>query len=180
MAPLPALLAPEAAPASDPVRFRAALDLVGAAGSAPHVTGGLAVAAGVRWRWLSAVLEGRADLPASAAGAAGGSVSGTLFSLTLAPCFHRSWLVACALGAAGRLRGVGAGVAVPKTDVSSFGAAGIRLGGEVPLGAILALAASADLEGLWPRTSLQLRGQDVWTTAPVAGTLRVGLVADFP
>ncbi len=131
------------------MRLRTALAVVGAAGSAPHVTGGLAVAAGVRWRWLSAVLEGRVDLPASAAAAAGGSVSGTLFSLTVAPCFH--------LGAgssrarwAPRERSAARARVCPsrgREDVStSFGAAGVRLGGEVPLEGdpLWDLAASAD------------------------------------
>jgi hypothetical protein len=183
MAPLPALLAPAASPSPPddaPLRFRAGLAVVGAAGSAPHVTGGLAVAAGLRRRWLSAVVEARGDLPASTAATALGSVSATLFSFTLAPCFHWRWLVGCALGTAGRLRGVGSDVPNATSDVTSFGATGARLGGEVPLGAALALAFATDVTALLPRTSLQLHGRDVWTTAPVTGTLRVGLVGDFP
>jgi hypothetical protein len=182
MEPLPVLIAPEpeAPPVEERARFRAGLAVLGAAGSAPRVTGGLAFGGGVRWEWLSAVLEARADLPASATAAAGGSVSATFMSLALVPCFHRSWLVACALGSAGLLYGVGVAVPSTRTDLTSFGMAGVRLGAEVPLGRVLSLAFSADLAALLPRTHLQLRGEDVWTTSPVAGTLRAGVVADFP
>jgi hypothetical protein len=171
---------PEAPPVDEGARFRLGLAFLGAAGATPRVTGGLAIGGGVRWRWLSAVLEARADLPTSADVAPAGSVSATLSSLTLAPCFHRSWLVACALGSVGLLYGVGSGVPNARTDLTAFGAAGVRVGGEVPLGRILSLTLSTDLSAVLPRTHLQVRGEDVWTTYPVAGTLRAGVVADFP
>jgi hypothetical protein len=179
--PLPALLGePVALPAGDPLRFRAGLALLGAAGSTPRPTLGLALMGGVRRQWFSAAIEARADLPRSTDAATGGAVSGQLLELTFAPCFHRSWVLACALGSLGALRGVGSGVPEPRTDMTAFGAVGLRLGGEVPVGRVLALTASGDLAAMLPRAALDLRGSAVWTTSPAVATLRFGVVADFP
>jgi hypothetical protein len=175
--PLPSVEAP--LPAREPVRVRAGLAVLGAAGLAPHVTGGLSLTGGIRWQWLSAALEGRADLPASRDAPLGGTVNSQVLELTLVPCFHRGWLLACALGSVGVLRGAGSGIANARVDHAAFGAMGVRLGGEVPIGRILALTSSADFAATAPRIALHLRGREVWITAPASGTLRLGMVAHF-
>ncbi len=180
-APLPALLeAPVTSPAGDPPHARAGLAVLGAAGSEPRPTAGLALMGGLRRRWLSAAIEARADLPTSTSAAAGGAVSGQVLQLTLAPCFHWRLLFGCALGSLGALRGAGSAVAEPRTDLTAFGAAGLRFGGEAPVGRVLSLTFSGDLAAMLPRTALALRGSDVWTTSPAVGTLRFGVVAEFP
>jgi hypothetical protein len=175
-APRPVVV-PAAAPRPS---LRIGVGGVFAAGTEPGLTGGFTLLAGIRRGALSGSFEGRADLPASVRATGGGTVSASLLSLTIVPCAHLGLAVVCALGSVGALRGSGAGVAQPKDDATLYGAAGIRAGVEVPLGARLSAAFHGDVAVTLARATLELEQRPVWTAPPASAALGAGILAHFP
>ncbi len=156
------------------------LGALGTLGTAPRAAFGVTLHGGVRRGALSIALEGRADLPAAKRTASGGTVSSALLLGTLAPCFHRSMIVGCALVSAGALAGSSEGVTRPAQVTTPFAALGARIGVEVPLVSELSARIHADLLGGLTRTTLELDGLPVWTTPPISGALGAGLAWSFP
>ncbi len=177
-APLPAAVAPP--PPPSPLRWHAGAAGYVGSGTSPGVTGGVEVMAGFRWAAFSATLEGRADVPTTAAAPGGGTVRGGLLAANVVPCFHLGPVSACALGTFGAIRGVGSGVANARSDATPFAALGARLGGEIPFGRTFSAAVHGDLSAALTPTTLSLDGRGVWTTPRASASLGLGCVAHFP
>jgi hypothetical protein len=168
------------APAPSALSWRLGLGGLLAAGAAPALSVGGALEVGVRWRALSIAVEGRADAPAGSSAEGGGAVRASLLEVSLVPCFHAGLVVACGLGSLGSLRGVGSGVPLPRDAATLFGAAGLRLGVELPISRALSLAFHGDLAATLTRTTLMLADRPVWTTPLVSGVVGAGVLAHFP
>ena len=169
---------PPPAPPREPLHFRASLGALGALGAAPSLAGGGLVGAELRWRHVSAGLEGRADLPASTE-ALHGEVSSSLLVGSLVPCALVAFFFACAVASAGTLRGEGRGVLSPTKASGLFASIGLRGGAELPLGSVFALRAFGEIDAPITRTTLRIDGADAWTTPSVAGVLGVSAVVAF-
>jgi hypothetical protein len=180
--PLPAPLPPPSPPRAPRAEAPAGwlgLGGVVAAGTAPRISGGVAVQAGLRWGRLSAALEGRADPPASTS-AQGRRVSATVLTVGVVPCFHVRVAAVCAVGSAGVLHGAGAGVARPKSETTPYGAMGPRLGVAIPLVPRLSAEVHGDIAFTLTPTTLELDGRGVWTTPAAAAAFGGGLLVHFP
>lgn len=176
---------PPAAPGTDapppaPLLFAAGAGVLGAAGAAPEVSFGLLVGVEMGRAWWSIGLEGRADLPASARLAGGGTVSTTLLQARLLPCLRWSPLFACAALSGGALSGASAGVAQPAHVTTPYLSAGLRGGAELALGRRFRLRGQLDLDAPFTRTTLRVDGAPVWTTPPLSGALSALAVISFP
>jgi hypothetical protein len=177
-APLPATLLPPVR--TDRPRLRLRAGVLAAFGAVPGTTAGVALDAGVRWPAFSVTLGAQGDVPASREAAVGGSVRAFVIVADVAPCGHLGPAFLCAVGAIGVLRGSGADVAQPRSDATLFASMGLRLGAEIPLAARFSLAPYVEAAAPFTRTSLQLRGSDVWTVPVVQGAVGLAGVAHFP
>ncbi len=166
--------------AATTLSWRVGLGGLLAAGAAPALSVGGTLEAGVRWRALSLAVEGRADAPAGRSAEGGGAVRASLLEVSLVPCLHAGLVFACGLGSLGSLRGVGSGVPQPRDAATLFGAAGLRLGVELPLSKVLSLSFHGDLAATLTRTTLMLADRPVWTTPLLSGVVGAGVVAHFP
>jgi hypothetical protein len=167
------------APAREPVSLRTSAGVHGAVGSAPGTALGFSAQIGLRWRSASFALEGRVDLPSAVAVAGLGTVESSLLLATLVPCAHYRFLMGCALVSAGALQGASANVAMPRHDSTPYAGAGARLGAELRVHRFLFLRLHVDVLTTLTRTTLQINGQDAWTTPPVSGALGLSLAANF-
>lgn len=178
-APPPATpAAPPPAPPSKPVRG-AELDSklrlrVFATGHAalftlPGVSGGASLGLGVRRRALWLDGEFRYDFPGSAQPESGtGRVKAGLLGGTLAACHGNLKLGLCALGLAARVSAEGSEVAEPKQASSLLLGVGARASFEQRLIGAWFFRAHIDALYLVTPWRLELRGQSVWDSSPVA------------
>ena len=151
-------------------------------GSAPVATAAFSADVGVGWEHFSISLEGRADVPVTAAVATGARLRTSLLGASLVPCGHYRWFAGCALFSVGALHAEGAGLAHPAGGSAVLLGAGVRAGLEWPLPfvPVLALRASADaVVNVHPINAARIDGREVWRTPPFAGLLGGGLVARF-
>ncbi|MGO8995070.1 MAG: hypothetical protein ACLQVI_17280 [Polyangiaceae bacterium] len=167
-------------PEAPVARGFAGLDFLGSAGTAPSPAFGGAAFVGVRFRALSAAVEGRIDAPASKIVSPGGSVTSWLFAASLVPCLHIGFGSACLLSSLGQIHAWSSGVSSPSSGSALFAALGGRIGAEVALSSALALRAHADLLVNLAPYDLQVSGTPGWSAPYVAGTLGVGIVVRFP
>ena len=165
-----------AASASPSASLRLSGALLFALGPLPQPTGALRIAAGARVLDVSADLELRADLPSSGSDDAGHTASATWLSATLALCGHLDVLALCGLLSSGALVGWGGGVTQPRTDVTGFSSAGARVGIEVPIDDVFALAAAAEGSFVVTPTTLTVDGRDVHVTPPVVASVSLGML----
>ncbi len=161
------------------VRFGGGAGVVGAAGAEPGPGLGFFVFADARYGAFGGVLEGRADLPSSA-DAGGARVSSSLLALSLLPCAYSGFVFACARGALGRLSAEGLDVTQPGTSSALWAAAGARIGGDFPLGAVLRVRLHVGTDAVLTRYDLRIGGFPVFRTAPLAGDLGLALGATLP
>jgi hypothetical protein len=166
--------------AVDALSWRFGLGGLLAVGAAPSLSVGSALEVGVRRRAFSLSIEGRADAPASRRAEGGGAVRASLLAVSLIPCLRVGLVFGCGLGSLGSLRGAGSGVPRPRDDASLFGAAGLRLGVEIPFAKALSFSFHGDLAATLTRTTLLLADRAAWITPPVSGVLGAGVVAHFP
>ena len=176
--------APEAPPPPatprEPIKMLIAAGPVVAIGTAPGVSLGAALQIGVRWKGISAAVEGRADLPASASARNGARVQSSLIAVSLLPCFHVGVVHGCAVGTLGSLSATATDIARSNREQTLFAAAGVRGGVEWWFAANLGVQAHADVLAPITRTTLQIDGRDAWTTSPVALVGGIALAGHFP
>jgi hypothetical protein len=179
-APLPRPSSAPQAPPEEPLRLRAGVGGLVAAGASPGIGVGFAARIGLRKGALSAAIEGRADLPTSKRADGAGEVSASLLVATLLPCFHAGGAFVCGVGSIGALRGSGSGVPNAADDATPFAAAGVRAGSEIRIAGALSAEIHGELAATFTRTTLRLEDRDVWTTPPVSASLGAGVLLDFP
>ena len=136
-------------------------------GAVPTIGLGISAEIGVRRGSLSAAVEGRADLPASAEATGGGVVRAWLLLATLAPCYHVDPLLLCPLVSVGAFYGSGSEVPEPREDTTVFAAAGARLGVDLLRAGPFSARLHGDLAATLTPTSLRLYDRDVWRTPPL-------------
>jgi hypothetical protein len=170
---------PPRAPAPPAVRLHVSAGPLVSVGASPVVNLGLAVGAAARWKTFSLGGEGRIDLPVTTRTVPGGEISASVLLGSAVPCFHFGVARACALVAAGVLRGSGESVTTPKQSTNFYSALGARAGIELPLGAHLAIGAHADLLATLTRITLRLDDRDAWKTPPASGAGGIDLAGTF-
>lgn len=168
-APSPAPPPPTSAPGR-PFGLVAEIGLLLSLDSAPAVAPGLSLGAAIGAGRLSVGLEGRFDLPASAALSGGGRVESALFLGTIAPCIRLldHWQ-ACALVSAGALRVAGLGLVGARNGTAAYAAAGGRLAVRWPFDSGLGVALAIEGRAVLTRISLvDLDGMTTYWTTPLA------------
>jgi hypothetical protein len=169
---------PEARSARDRHWFVGA-GLLLTAGAGPSPSAGFALGVGARQRDWSLTVEGRVDYPTEQAVKGGGAVGAAPILGEVVPCFHVRWLAACAVAAAGILRGSARGLPNPRADLTPYCAAGARLAAELPVNARFALGAHFDLLATLTPTHLQVDQMEAWSTPVASGTLGLSAIERF-
>jgi hypothetical protein len=170
--------ASQRAPTQSPSQWYAGMGTHLSSGTAPSLAVGLSAFARLNLADVSLGLEGRYDFPASADAPEGpGVVSSALLLASLEPCARASPLYFCGLLSIGSLRAAGAGVAVPFEQSTMYWGAGGRVAFEVAVVAPMLLRAHLDVVSNVTRTTLAIRGSDVWQTPPVAAAAGISMVA---
>lgn len=195
--PTPAAVAPEREPSpfddggatpdrdaarplpDDGARFRVGIGPILSVGALPTAAAGVVIGAGARWRSFSIGGEGRLDVPLGSSSASGGRISASLLAGSIVPCYHAGIARVCGLVSAGALRGSGKAVAAPLQASVAWAAAGARTGVDVPLGESISVGAHADLYLALSRITLELDGQDAWTSPPVSAAFGVSAQGTF-
>jgi hypothetical protein len=130
--------------------------------------------------WFSVGLEARADLPASTGVAEGGRVSTHVDLGSIVPCFYAPRIaVVCGLLSLGAFSESGTDLATSRSAAALFVAAGARAGVEIPLGNVLFFLAHVDALAPLTRHPVLVDGADVFTVAPVTGSMALGLGVHF-
>jgi hypothetical protein len=175
------MVPPPSTPSSRP-KVRLGVRGGAALASTPAPTAALSADLGLGWEFFSISLEGRADLPVTAAVDTGARVRTSILAGSVVPCGHYGWFVGCGLLSVGSLRVEGVDLAKPLSGSSAYLAAGLRAGIEWPIPGlpVLALRASGDaLVTVHPIRAARADGREVWRTPPFSALLGGGLVARF-
>jgi hypothetical protein len=162
------------------LRFRLGAGALASLGSAPNVTFGFTVMAGLRGPRWSTNLELRADLPSLPALAAGGHIDTALYTANLIPCFHQGVFAGCAILALGGQVSHGTDYPVSLEASNFFAAGGVRAALEFKLARRFELQVRADLLAAFTRTTLYADQVAVFRTPPVSGAFAVAGIGDFP
>jgi hypothetical protein len=159
---------------------------VGALGLLPDAALGARVEAGLGWRWLALIARGTVYPQSSRAmfggSGAGGDVQLTAMGLGLCAGGGGSRLGArgCLGADAERSRVQGLGVSETNAVVAWWGAAWAAAAVELRLHRHLSLTLEAEVAALFERPTFAIHGvTSMFTTAPVAGTLALGLAVPF-
>ncbi len=149
-------------------------------GSAPGVTFGFTIKAGIRRVRWSMNLEVRADLPSSAQ-AAGGTITTALYTGSAIPCFHQGLFAGCAIAMLGGQISSGANFPISKQVSTVFAAGGVRAALEIPIWKKLELHIEADLLAAITRTTLTVDQDNnvVFRTPPVSGAFHLAMLGYF-
>lgn len=158
---------------------RVAIGVHGALGVVPTTTFGATAAFGWVAPTWSVDLEGRRDLPATAA-VGTGTATASVLAVSIVPCLRRGLFAACALGSFGALQSTGEGLPVNRTDTAPWIVAGVRGALEVPIARAFTIGVAFDLITPIVRTTYRIDGRDAWTTPAVAGSLGIRVGAHFP
>jgi hypothetical protein len=162
-----------------PIVLSASLGALVSLGVAPSPSVGATLSFRARRRWLSVVLEGRADLPSSK-GYYGGSVSTNVLGGSLLACAHPfRGLYGCGVGFLASFGEQGSGYAPNGSGTALFFAAGARVGWEVGLGARLFLDLRVD--GMLSPTAnaVSVEGMPAYAMPVESGSAGVGLGTRF-
>jgi hypothetical protein len=184
----PGIEARREAPAPAPVpltgEIRAAV--VGALGLTPDLALGARVEGGLGWRWLALIARATMFPEGSratfSARGAGGDVQLTAVGLGLCARGERGRLGArgCLGGDVERGRARGLGVSETTAVVAWWGAAWAAASAELRLHRHLALTLEVEGAVLYQRPTFAIHGApSMFTTAPVAGALALGLAVPF-
>jgi len=149
------------------------------AGAGPSPSAGLALELGARQRDWSLTVEGRVDYPTEQAVNGGGAVGAAPILGEVVPCYHVHQFAACAVAAAGTLRGSARQLPGAHADLTPYLAAGARLAAELPVSARFALGAHFDLLATLTPTHLQVDQMEVWRTPVASGTLGFSAIERF-
>jgi hypothetical protein len=103
-----------------------------------------------------------------------GRLDTSLAAAEIEACALRGVLEACAVGLAGATWARAGDVALPRTDVGRFLAAGGRVGFAVPVSPLFGIFAEASLVGVWSPVRATVDGAEVWKAPPFAVALGVG------
>ena len=143
-------------------------------GSAPDPSLGMIASGLVRWRDVSALAEGRADLPASR-DLPEATARTSLIVGTLGACGHAAAFFACATGSLGGLHAEARGITAPRSSTALHATAGGRVGLVFALSTRLSVRAQIDGVFVLTPHRLAIDGQTVYTLPSVAaGTAIVG------
>jgi hypothetical protein len=157
----------------DTRRWHFQFSVLGALGSEPGPTGGLALGSGLRFSAFSLLLEARADLPGSLV-VDSGRVEASLLVAGLLPCLHVGVFRGCLVMQAGVLRAQAERLNDAKRLVFPHLAVGARLGLEWPAEGRWALVTHLDVTAPLIRVTLKVSEAPVWSSLPVSGALAVG------
>lgn len=149
----------------------------GSLGDTPSPTLGLALGAEVALaKRLSLEAELSGTLPSSVRIGTGGRGTASAFvaRALVGICLPVEALSFCATGSGGVLRAEATDVDVARSDLSSFGAAGLRASFRIALSSRVFVRAVLDGQVPLSRVDLRIDGASLWETAPVVG--RLGLV----
>jgi hypothetical protein len=143
----------------------------------PGTSVGLALDLGARRGAWSLTLEGRLDDPTEADG---GAISAAPILAAAVPCYHLRWLAACAVVAAGILRG-SAQDDLPgaRVEMTPYCAAGPRVAAELPVSGRFALGAHVDVLATLTPTHLRVDQVEVWHTPVASVTLGLSAIERF-
>jgi hypothetical protein len=179
IAPAPAL--PPAAPPPPPESMHFAVALLGGPtiGLSPSIAVGFGISVAIRYRLIEAQLEGRADLPSTAAVVRDGAMVGTVRSDvllgSLLVCGVYRWFGACASGSAGALQVVGDVVEPSTRQTALLVTAGARLLVRFELGRGIVVQPFVDAALAVTRATITSGPVTIWATSPVVGQLGVAL-----
>ncbi len=174
---VPSQPSPPSAKEERPFRARVSFGAQGNVGLMPGVGYGASAAVGLAWSSASIVLEGSMIAPTTRSFGRNDATTSLLLASAV-PCLHRGVLRVCGVATAGSLRGSG-GRPEPMTASVLFLGAGLRAGAELPLGSGFAVYGQAEALAPLVHTTLRLEGEEVWSTAPLSGSLSGGVVAFF-
>ncbi|MFO0727716.1 MAG: hypothetical protein U1E65_28310 [Myxococcota bacterium] len=176
----PAPSNPSPAPERPTFQVVPALGVLGAAGTAPDLSFGVTAEAMAVWPRFGVGLEGRIEVPRSAALAAGGSVETSLFLAGLVPCAMFSRFSACFLARVGAMRISAQGLESPRSSTELYASLGVRGGYELPLGSDFGIRFALGLGFVLTRISLtdlaMAAPTRYWTTPLVNGDLAISLM----
>jgi hypothetical protein len=178
--PVPSPPAPAPSPAPGPaivvgVRGAAAF------GTAPVVTGAFTLDVGLRWKFVSVAVEGRADVPVT--GEVGGKVQlhTSLLAGSAVPCGHYGWFFGCGVLSAGRIAWESPPIKLLSQGNWAYVAGGLRAGVEIPVTAWLSISASGDLLVQPPvgKVAVWFSGTG-WRPSLLAGIAGAGIAVGLP
>jgi hypothetical protein len=164
---------------SERLRLYAGAGPLASLGTAPALAVGasIAVQAGLG-RWLVG-LEGRGDLPASAAALPVGRVESSLLAGALFVGAREGIVFAGVTGAVGRLSATSSEVREARRQHDLFLAAGFRLGVAIPLSDRVEARAHVDALANLLRHTLTINGADAYKYSIASGNLAVAIVVRF-
>jgi hypothetical protein len=166
--------------APSPLLFEAWVTPLASIGVAPETAMGIIASFGVRYRAYSVDLEARGDLPATGGDAPSGAVRTFLFVGSVAPCLRApAPFLFCALASAGTFHESGVGIRDPRSGSAPYGAAGLRLGLELPLTKLAFFLAHADGLATLARHAVQIDGVNAFTLPPVTASVGFGVGVHF-
>jgi hypothetical protein len=168
--PLPEQPKPKPEPPTDPLRVHAGLSLLGCVGCAPSVNAGGSVFFGLAKGRFGIDVGARGDLPASAQASSGREVSSALVVGELFPHARFGPLRPGILGDVGALFGDSEG----QRQVSTWAAAGARVGLELPSNSMFFVRANVDGLFVLSRVSLRVDGRELWSTPVLVAAFGLG------
>jgi hypothetical protein len=157
----------------------AGVGTIASLGMAPGLAVGGTAFGGVRWRWISLALEGRIDLPSSAATAEGSRVRSNAIAGSFVPCVHLEVPFACALVTMGALHAT-SDAEQRRSATALYTGLGARLGVAIPLATWLDLRPHVDALFSLHGHALQVGGVDVFTFPVVSGAAGLSASVRFP
>lgn len=174
--PAPVVSPPAPIMAPDRLGVQAGLSSVFTIGKAPVVLGGAGLFLGVRWRDISAAVEGRA-LFAPSVGIESTSLAYSFVGASAVVCGHIEWAIACLRGEGGMLFGSPhVGHTEPANAPSS--GVGFRLAGDWTISSRLAVRPY--FEVMSQTTSSRMiyheRPSALWSSPSLSASLGIGLV----
>ncbi len=172
---------PAAAKSEDeaPLVWSIGAGAIGTIGSAPAPAVGALLFGRARLRDLSATLEARGDLPASATSDTGGGVSSWLLAGSVLLCAHEGGFFACPRGTVGRLAATGIDLSRPGQSAALWAEIGARLGYELALGGTYALRFGIDGGLNLTRYSFRIADVRVFDDPSISGGASASLVTTF-
>jgi hypothetical protein len=177
-APEPMISPPSSVtPPPDPSSYQVGLASVFSLGTAPVVVGGVGWFFGMRWRDISAALEGRALFAPSAE--IGALSARFLFAaISLSPCIHYAWAFACGRVEVGSLvAGETAAARTNNNHALSLGA-GMRFGGDLSISRAFALRPYLDIlaEPIPARVFFPGDEHALWSSPPLSASVGIAFV----
>lgn len=170
--PAPALPPP---PPADPA-YEGGLATVFTIGKAPVVLGGAGLFFGLRWRYFSAALEGRA-LFAPSVGVEDTSVTYSFLGASISTCGHLNKALACVRAEAGSLFGGSTNGRLSPAYVRSGGVA-LRIARDWNLSSLFAVRPYFEImtEAIPSRFVVQGRMDPLWASPFLSASIGLGLV----